>query len=83
MLRRLFVCIGLAFSLALPLALPAPAYAVTVNIHVGSSLNNGRRITCSQANEFCATADYVIYFVLTAVAGSSSIEPDVMGSVSK
>ncbi|WP_349008484.1 hypothetical protein [Mesorhizobium sp. CN2-181] len=31
-----------------PLAAPAPAEAVTINITVGSSLNNGRAITCNQ-----------------------------------
>lgn len=31
-----------------PAIVPAPANAVTINIHIGSSLNNGRGITCSE-----------------------------------
>ncbi|MCX7304013.1 MAG: hypothetical protein NTV73_06710 [Hyphomicrobiales bacterium] len=37
---------GLGLSLLMPLALPAPAQAVSVSITVGSSLNNGRAISC-------------------------------------
>jgi len=44
--RALFACLGLVLSLVVPLALPAPAHAVTVNINIGTSLNNGRAITC-------------------------------------
>jgi len=42
----LFACLGLVLSLVVPVALPAPAHAVTININIGSSLNNGRAITC-------------------------------------
>jgi len=30
----------------MPVASPTPAHAVTINITIGSSLNNGRAITC-------------------------------------
>jgi len=46
--RPLFACLGLVFSLVVPLALPAPAHAVTININIGTSLNNGRAITCRE-----------------------------------
>jgi hypothetical protein len=48
MLQRyitLLVCLGVLLS---PVALPAPAGAVTININIGTSLNNGRSISCSQ-----------------------------------
>jgi hypothetical protein len=41
--------LGLLFCLlATPLAVPAPAYAVTININVGSNLNHGRPISCRE-----------------------------------
>lgn len=46
MRRLLFACLGLVLSLVVPVELPTPAHAVTVNIHIGSNLNNGRPITC-------------------------------------
>ena len=46
MRRSLFACFGLVFSLIAPLALPVPAQAVTINLTIGTSLNNGRSITC-------------------------------------
>ena len=39
---------SLALLLALLVALPAPDSAVTVNIRIGTSLNNGRSITCAE-----------------------------------
>lgn len=48
MLQRLItvlVCIGVLIS---PVAMPAPAGAVTININIGTSINNGRSISCSQ-----------------------------------
>ncbi|WP_319944230.1 hypothetical protein [Mesorhizobium sp. AR10] len=42
----LLAYLGLALSLVVPVASPTPAYAVTININIGSSLNNGRAITC-------------------------------------
>lgn len=46
-----FVAIGawcLGLSLLAPAALPVPAQALTVTINVGTSLNNGRAISCRQ-----------------------------------
>lgn len=44
--RILSACLGLALGLAIPVVTLAPAQAVTVNINIGTSLNNGRAITC-------------------------------------
>ncbi len=46
MRRLLFACLGLALSFAAPVVMPTPAQAVTINITIGSNLNNGRAITC-------------------------------------
>ncbi|WP_183260055.1 hypothetical protein [Aminobacter niigataensis] len=46
-MKRL-LALGLAIGLAMPLATPTPAQAVTVNITIGTSLNHGRAISCSQ-----------------------------------
>ena len=46
MRRPLFACFGLVLSLAIPVALPTPAQAVTINLSIGTSLNNGRAVTC-------------------------------------
>jgi hypothetical protein len=48
MRRLLFACFGLAISLVVPVASPMPAHAVTIEINIGSSLNNGRAITCRE-----------------------------------
>ena len=48
MRRPLVACFGLALSLVVPVASPTPAHAVTINITIGSSLNNGRAITCRE-----------------------------------
>lgn len=48
MRRFLFAWLGLALGLAAPVASPTPAHAVTVNITIGSSLNNGRAVSCRQ-----------------------------------
>ncbi len=47
-MRRYAIAIGLAIGLVMPLAAPGPAHAVSVNITVGSNLNRGRAISCSQ-----------------------------------
>jgi hypothetical protein len=44
--RPLFACLGLILCLAAIVAQPAPAYAVNIQINIGTSLNNGRAITC-------------------------------------
>ncbi|MGB3537210.1 MAG: hypothetical protein WBA42_03550 [Mesorhizobium sp.] len=46
MRRSLLACLGLALCLAAPTLMSTPAQAVTINLHVGTSLNNGRAITC-------------------------------------
>jgi hypothetical protein len=46
MRRPLLACLGLALSLVVPGALPVPAQAVTINLNIGTNLNNGRAITC-------------------------------------
>lgn len=46
MRRPLLACLGLALCLAAPALMPTPAQAVTINLHIGSSLNHGRAITC-------------------------------------
>jgi hypothetical protein len=46
MRRLLFACVGLALSFAAPVVTPASAQDVTINITIGSNLNNGRAITC-------------------------------------
>ncbi|MCF6097983.1 hypothetical protein [Mesorhizobium muleiense] len=46
MRRLLFACFGVALSFVLPVVSSTPAHAVTININIGTSLNNGRAITC-------------------------------------
>ncbi len=47
MRRPIFACLGVVLTLAvLPMALPTTAQAVTINLSIGTSLNNGRAITC-------------------------------------
>ncbi len=49
MFRRTIACLAIILGLLLaPAVLPTAVEAVTVNINIGSSLNNGRGITCSQ-----------------------------------
>jgi len=49
MTRRFLGCLAIVLGLLLvPASLPPPAGAVTININVGTSLNNGRGITCAQ-----------------------------------
>ncbi|MGN6770214.1 MAG: hypothetical protein ACTHJQ_10285 [Rhizobiaceae bacterium] len=40
--------LGITIGLGTPIAAVTPAGAVTVNINIGSSLNHGRAITCTQ-----------------------------------
>lgn len=46
MRRLLLVCLGLALSFAAPAVMPTPAEAVTISLQIGTSLNNGRSISC-------------------------------------
>jgi hypothetical protein len=49
MIRRLLASLAIALGLLItPAIMLTAADAVTININVGSSLNNGRGITCSQ-----------------------------------
>jgi hypothetical protein len=49
MTRRILACLTLVLGLLLmPAMLPPAAEAVTININVGTNLNNGRGITCAQ-----------------------------------
>jgi hypothetical protein len=49
MIRRIFAYLAIVLGLMLaPAVMPPAAQAVTININVGSSLNNGRGISCSQ-----------------------------------
>jgi hypothetical protein len=49
MFKRFIAVFTIVFGLLLaPAIMPAPVQAVTININVGSSLNNGRGITCAQ-----------------------------------
>ena len=48
MSRLLFACLALVLGLVAPVALPAPAHAVTIEINIGTNLNNGRAITCRE-----------------------------------
>lgn len=48
MRKHALATLALAIGLVMPLAIPTPAQAVTVNITIGSNLNNGRAITCNQ-----------------------------------
>lgn len=46
---RLFMSAVLFVGLLVPtISLPTPAAAVTININIGSNLNSGRSISCSQ-----------------------------------
>lgn len=47
-MRRLLFALGLVLSLVAPVALPAHAQGVTVEINIGTNLNNGRSITCRE-----------------------------------
>lgn len=49
MRAKLFASLALIVSLMAPVATPTPAEAsVSININIGTSLNNGRRMTCSE-----------------------------------
>jgi hypothetical protein len=48
MSRPFFARLALILGLVAPVALPAPAHAVTIEINIGTNLNNGRAITCRE-----------------------------------
>jgi hypothetical protein len=46
MRRPLLACLGLALCFATPALTPTPVQAATINLHIGTNLNNGRSISC-------------------------------------
>jgi hypothetical protein len=49
LIRQIVACLAIVLGLLLAPGVMSPtAEAVTININVGSSLNNGRGITCAQ-----------------------------------
>jgi hypothetical protein len=90
MLKRAltFSAMALALLLTLP-AMPTSADAVTINIHVGTSLNNGRSISCSQGERILRNRGYRDirrvdcrgrYFVYRAWRGGSRFEVAIRSS---
>ena len=83
MRRLLPACLGLALSLAAPVVMPTPAQAVTINITIGTNLNNGRAITCRDGSESCTGAVSGTFGGWIAAGGSWSIAPGVAQAGSK
>ena len=48
MSRPLFACLAIVLAMVSPVALPEPVHAVTIEINIGTNLNNGRAITCRE-----------------------------------
>ncbi|WDZ79408.1 hypothetical protein PWG15_28550 (plasmid) [Ensifer adhaerens] len=48
MRHLLLACVALALGFAVQVAVPATAQGVTININIGTSLNNGRAVTCRE-----------------------------------
>ena len=48
MFRNSLATLAIAFSLTVPTAVPSFAEVTALNMPIGSSLNSGRAITCSQ-----------------------------------
>ena len=90
MSRRFFVYLALILGLlVLPAAIPTPAGAVTININVGTSLNNGRGISCAQGERLLRNRGFRDvrrincrgrYFVYRAWRGGSRFEIAVRSS---
>lgn len=84
MIRRIAASLTIVIGLLLtPVVMPTPADAVTVNINVGSSVNNGRSITCSQGERLLRNRGFRDvrrmdcrgrYFVYRAWRGNSRFE---------
>jgi len=84
MIRRFVASLSLVVGLLLaPTILPVPADAVTANINVGSSINNGRGITCAQGERLLRNRGFRDvrrmdcrgrYFVYRAWRGNSRFE---------
>ena len=84
MIRRIFAALAIVTGLLLtPANMPVPANAVTVNINIGSSINNGRSITCAQGERLLRKRGFRDvrridcrgrYFVYRAWRGNSRFE---------
>lgn len=83
MRRPLLACLALVLSFGAPVALPTPASAVTINLHVGNTLNRGRAITCQQGERILRNRGFRDirridcrgrFFVYHARRGSSRFE---------
>jgi len=49
MFRRYLTCIALTLGLMIPaVAVPNVGHAITINIQIGTSINSGRGISCSE-----------------------------------
>jgi hypothetical protein len=90
MIRRAFACIAIVTGLLLaPAVTPTPVEAVTININIGTSLNNGRGITCAQGERLLRNRGFRDirrvncrgrYFVYRGWRGSSRFEIAVRSS---
>jgi len=93
MRRRILAFAWLVLAALLPVAgLPAPAEAVTVNINIGTSLNNGRGISCAQGERILRNRGFRDvrrmdcrgrYFVYRAWRGGSRFEIAVRSSTGR
>lgn len=88
MRRQLFACLGLVLCLGMPMALPTPAEAVTINLTIGTNLNNGRAITCREGERILRRHGFRDirrvdcggrFFVYRARRGGSRVEIAVAG----
>lgn len=90
MIRKFVASLTIVLGLLLaPAILPIQADAVTVNINVGSSLNNGRGITCAQGERLLRNRGFRDirridcrgrYFVYRGWRGGSRFEITVRSS---
>jgi hypothetical protein len=90
MFRRALTSLVMALALTLsPTLMPTTAQAVTINIHVGTSLNNGRSISCSQGERILRNRGFRDirridcrgrYFVYRAWRGGSRFEIAIRSS---
>ena len=79
----LSITLGLVF---MPAAMPTPAAAVTINVNIGTNLNSGRGISCSQGERLLRSHGFRDvrrvdclgrYFVYRAWRGHSRFEISV------
>jgi hypothetical protein len=82
--RRIIACLAVILGLlVMPVSIPTPAQAVTVNINIGTSLNNGRGISCAQGERLLRNRGFRDvrrincrgrYFIYRAWRGGSRFE---------